>query len=186
MKSLLLVSIVTTVHEKSMWGALKGLSYWFFIDTDQSIYQWLQEGRHEHWKRRRGCTTAVMDCWKGNVQNVLCLVCALHFKGSAQENGSCQHLQTCSEKMQPYCMKKQDPREKNHITLSLKHHRAMKKHLRAHSLLYIRLPLSVCDEVNKKKTTPASSCPLRLALQIVACLRVLGFCEAAGLFIWGV
>lgn len=100
-----LVSTKAIAHEKSMWQALKRLSYWFFIDSDQSIYQWMQKERQKHWERGCGCTATVMDYWKGNVQNVLCRVCALHIKDSAQENGSCQHLQTYSKKMQPYCIK---------------------------------------------------------------------------------
>lgn len=140
---------VTTVHVKSMWGALKGLPYWFFIDKDQSIYQWLQEGRQEHWKRgKEGGATAVMDYWKGNVQNVLCLVCALHFKGLAQKKGSCQHLQTCSEKMQPYCTKKQNRGEKNDVTLSLKHHRAMRNHPCAHTHQHVPDTLSLLSSVS--------------------------------------
>lgn len=47
-KTLLLVNTETIVHEKSMWGALIGLFYWFFIDSDHSIYQWMQEGSQKH------------------------------------------------------------------------------------------------------------------------------------------
>lgn len=128
---------------------------------------------------------------KRNVQNVLCLVCALHFKGSPQENGSCQHLQTYSNKMQPYWIKKHYHREKNHITLSLKtpqNNEETSSRLPTHTDTLTALSLCLLlgewkTERKKKKTTPASSCRLRLVPQTVACLRASGFCEACRLFI---
>lgn len=188
-----LVSTEAIAHEKSMWQALKRLSYWFFIDSDQSIYQWMQKERQKHRERGCGCTATVMDYWEGNVQNVLCRVCALHIKDSAQENGSCQHLQTYSKKMQPYCIKNkilEREKKKKLLTLSFEHHRMMKK--RTHNTYwYIHTSVSLsshseCVIRSIKKTTPASSCPLRLVPQTMACYGVPRFREAPGLFICGV
>lgn len=165
-----LVSTEAIAHEKSMWQALKRLSYWFFIDSDQSIYQWMQKERQKHRERGCGCTATVMDYWEGNVQNVLCRVCALHIKDSAQENGSCQHLQTYSKKMQPYCIKNkilEREKKKKLLTLSFEHHRMMKKHLCTHTqhiLIHSHLcisifPLRVCDKVNKKDNSSLQLSP---------------------------
>lgn len=165
-----LVSTEAIAHEKSMWQALKRLSYWFFIDSDQSIYQWMQKERQKHRESGCGCTATVMDYWEGNVQNVLCRVCALHIKDSAQENGSCQHLQTYSKKMQSSCIKNkilEREKKKKLLTLSFEHHRMMKKHLCTHTqhiLIHSHLcisifPLRVCDKVNKKDNSSLQLSP---------------------------
>ena len=136
---------------------------------------------------RCGCAAAVMDYRKWNVQNVLCQVRALHFKGSSRENGSCQHLRMCSNKMQPYSEReKTKPREKNDLSLLLKTSQSGEQpaltspHRHVHQHTHTSGSLSSTLHVwwgQHRKTTQASSCPLRRIPQTVACLKALGFCE---------
>ena len=127
----------------------KGLSYRFFIDSDQSIYQWLQE--------HCGCTAAVMDYWKGKCAKrpLPGTVRVLHFKGSAQENGSCQHRQTYSEKMQPHSAARRNETLERGITSRsrLNITERWKRHLHActHSRLFISVFCSSCAMRSIKK-----------------------------------
>lgn len=109
---------VTKVQTTSVWEHSNPCLIDFSLTKIRETINGCKRGGRSSEKEALWVTAlTVMDFWKGIVQNVLCLLCALHFNGSTQENGICQHLRSTARACMRLHKKNQNPREINHVTL---------------------------------------------------------------------
>lgn len=99
-------STVSLVHISSMCGGFKGLSYWFSIGKNQSMYQCTKK---EALRVSSNSSDGLLkrQCAKSPLPGM-----CPSLQGLRSGNRSCQHLHTYNEKVQLCCMKKQNHREK--------------------------------------------------------------------------